>query len=82
MRTLQRLKAHLKKHSSIRTKKECTLPAVSVIMPVYNRASVVRRAIDSVLGQDFADFELIVVDAPPPTAPPKLSSKWVTRDCA
>jgi glycosyltransferase involved in cell wall biosynthesis len=31
-------------------------------MPVYNRASVVRRAIDSVLAQHFDDFELIVVD--------------------
>lgn len=37
-------------------------PAIAVIMPVYNRASMVRRAIDSVLDQDFADFELIVVD--------------------
>lgn len=31
-------------------------------MPVFNRAPIVRRAIDSVLGQDFADFELVVVD--------------------
>ena len=38
------------------------MPTVSVVMPVYNRAAVVRRAIDSVLGQDFTDFELIVVD--------------------
>lgn len=37
-------------------------PAIAVIMPVYNRAAMVRRAIDSVLDQDFADFELIVVD--------------------
>ncbi|MDQ3078182.1 MAG: glycosyltransferase family 2 protein [Pseudomonadota bacterium] len=38
------------------------MPAVAVIMPVHNRAAEVRRAIDSVLAQDFADFELIVVD--------------------
>lgn len=31
-------------------------------MPVYNRAPVVGRAIDSVLGQSFDNFELIVVD--------------------
>jgi len=31
-------------------------------MPVYNRAAIVRRAIDSVLAQDFTDFELIVAD--------------------
>jgi glycosyltransferase involved in cell wall biosynthesis len=38
------------------------VPAVAVIMPVYNRAASVRRAIDSVLAQDFGDFELIVAD--------------------
>ena len=38
------------------------LPAIAVIMPVYNRARIVRRAIDSVLAQDFGDFELIVAD--------------------
>ena len=37
-------------------------PAISVVMPVYNRASTTERAIRSVLEQDFADFELIVVD--------------------
>ncbi len=35
---------------------------VSVIIPTYNRAWIVRDAIDSVLGQSWADFELIVVD--------------------
>lgn len=37
-------------------------PAVSVIMPTYNRAYVLRRAIDSVFAQDFRDWELVVVD--------------------
>lgn len=31
-------------------------------MPAHNRAKVIGRAIDSVLAQDFSDFELIVVD--------------------
>lgn len=37
-------------------------PAVSVIIPTYNRARMVARAVDSVLNQEFRDFELIVVD--------------------
>jgi len=39
-----------------------TAPAVSVVLPTYNRASTLQRAIDSVLNQTFSDLELIVVD--------------------
>jgi glycosyltransferase involved in cell wall biosynthesis len=38
------------------------LPRIAVIIPAYNRAGVISRAIDSVLAQDFGDFEVIVVD--------------------
>ena len=37
-------------------------PQVSVIIPTYNRSWVIKEAIDSVLAQDYKDFELIVVD--------------------
>jgi len=37
-------------------------PLVSVIIPTYNRGWIVKEAIDSVLDQDFTDYELIVVD--------------------
>jgi glycosyltransferase involved in cell wall biosynthesis len=37
-------------------------PLVSVIIPTYNRGWIVKEAIDSVLDQDFSDYELIVVD--------------------
>ena len=37
-------------------------PTVSVIVPTYNRADLVGRAIESVLEQTYKDFELIVVD--------------------
>ena len=37
-------------------------PAVSVLMPTFNRAAFVGPAIESVLTQRFTDFELIVVD--------------------
>ena len=37
-------------------------PRVSVIIPAFNAAGCVHRAVDSVLGQCFQDFELLVVD--------------------
>jgi len=37
-------------------------PTVSVIIPTYNRAHLLDRAIRSVLDQTYQDFELIVVD--------------------
>lgn len=37
-------------------------PVISVIIPTYNRAQMVGRAIRSVLRQTYAQFELIVVD--------------------
>ncbi|GGJ55894.1 glycosyl transferase [Sphingopyxis bauzanensis] len=39
-----------------------TSPRVSMVMPVHNGARWLAEAIDSVLAQDFADFELILVD--------------------
>ena len=35
---------------------------ISVIMPTYNRANVIGRAIDSVLNQTYRDIELIIID--------------------
>ncbi len=37
-------------------------PAVSVVIPVFNRAAEVGPAIGTVLGQSFVDFEIVVVD--------------------
>ena len=38
------------------------MPAVSVIMPVYNAATYLQKAIDSILHQTLSDFELIIVN--------------------
>jgi len=38
------------------------MPTVSVIIPVHNRLSMLREAIQSVLDQTYSDFEIIVVD--------------------
>lgn len=38
------------------------IPRVSVLMPVWNEERFLRQAIDSVLGQTYADFELLIVN--------------------
>ncbi|MEM6486654.1 MAG: glycosyltransferase family 2 protein [Pseudomonadota bacterium] len=37
-------------------------PAISVVIPAYNRESLLPRALESVLQQTLTDFEIIVVD--------------------
>lgn len=37
-------------------------PAVSIILPTYNRANLLTRAIDSVIMQKYRKWELIIVD--------------------
>ena len=37
-------------------------PLVSVIIPVYNRAATIQRAVDSVLRQSYKELEIIIVD--------------------
>ena len=39
------------------------MPAISVILPVYNGANYLAEAIESVLRQTFTDFDLHVLDA-------------------
>jgi len=37
-------------------------PTVSIIIPIYNRANLIGRALESVFLQSFQDFEIIIVD--------------------
>jgi len=37
-------------------------PVISVILPVFNAASFLKEAIDSILNQSFSDFELLIYD--------------------
>jgi GT2 family glycosyltransferase len=39
-----------------------SLPLISVVMPVYNSEKYLQEAVESILGQTLADFELIAID--------------------
>ena len=38
------------------------IPKISIIIPVYNAVKYLRRCLDSILSQNFQDFEVILVD--------------------
>ena len=40
----------------------CVRPSVSVVIPTYNRARLLPRALDSVLAQTFGNLEVLVID--------------------
>ncbi|MFC1506246.1 glycosyltransferase [Thermoproteota archaeon] len=52
----------------------------SVIMPVYNRADIVERAIKSVLSQTFEDYELIIIDDGSKDNLEKIISLYVSKN--
>ncbi len=37
-------------------------PKVSVLLPVYNAATYLREAVESILGQSFTDFEFLIIN--------------------
>lgn len=58
---------------------ECT-PALSVIVPVYNVEPYLCACVDSILGQTFRDFELILVDDGSTDGCPAICDAYVERD--
>ncbi|MDX6612683.1 MAG: hypothetical protein QOD75_1869 [Blastocatellia bacterium] len=54
-------------------------PRISVIVPLYNKAPYVRRALDSISRQTFSDFEVIVVDDGSTDEGPALVSAYVNE---
>ena len=53
---------------------------VSIVLPTYNGARYLRESIDSVLGQTYKDWELIIVDDCSTDATPQIAEEYAARD--
>jgi glycosyltransferase involved in cell wall biosynthesis len=53
---------------------------VSVLLPVFNAASTLRQTIDSILRQDFPDFELLLIDDGSRDASPEIIQDFARQD--
>ncbi|HKR65916.1 MAG TPA: glycosyltransferase family 2 protein [Thermoanaerobaculia bacterium] len=53
---------------------------VTVLMTVLDGARFVDEAIASVIGQDYEDFELLIVDDGSTDATPEILARWSSRD--
>lgn len=56
------------------------MPLVSVILPTYNRAGLVRQAVASVRAQTLDDWELLVLDDGSTDDTSRLAAEWCAAD--
>jgi len=57
-----------------------TKPKLSIGLPVYNGEKYLERALDSLLGQDFKDFELIISDNASTDGTAEICKAYANRD--
>lgn len=56
------------------------MPQISVIVPVFKVEPYLHRCVDSILGQTFTDFELILVDDGSPDNCPAICDEYAQKD--
>ena len=56
------------------------MPKVSLVVPVYNVESYLRKCLDSVLSQSFSDWECICVDDGATDSSPSILAEYAGRD--
>ena len=58
------------------------MPAISVIIPIYNVEKYLRRCLDSVKNQTFADWEAICVNDGSPDNSAAILEEYAANDAA
>lgn len=53
---------------------------ISIIVPVYNAEKTLRQCVDSILAQDFMDYELILVDDGSKDGSPAMCDEYANKD--
>lgn len=56
--------------------KEYPVPVISIILPVYNGASYIERALHAIRANTFSDYELIIIDDHSTDSTPELVQKF------
>lgn len=56
-------------------------PKISILVPVYNVEKYLQRCVDSVLAQDFTNWEMILVDDGSPDRCPQMCDAFAERMC-
>lgn len=56
------------------------MPTFSVIVPIYNVEKYLDRCIQSILGQSYRDYELILVDDGSPDGCPEMCDAYASQD--
>ncbi len=56
-----------------------TQPAISIVIPAYNRAALLPRAIESVISQTFREWEIVLVDDGSTDGTPDLAKNYQQR---
>lgn len=54
-------------------------PAVSVVIPCYKQAQYLREAVESVVGQTFPDWEVVIVDDGSPDETAQIAAELIRR---
>ena len=66
--------------ASPQRRRERAVPPVSVVMPVYNAMPHLDKAVESIVGQTFGDFEFIILDDASTDGSGARIREWAARD--